>query len=1243
MSNAGQAILTVVGVIAGILLAPASGGTSLTISYALIGGALGSAAGQALFPTQLPANVGPRIGDHSTTSSSLGDPVIIGYGTFPSSGTVMFLGDLIEHYTTTTTGGGSGAPSQSTTTYSYTQSIGIGLCETTTMDGVNTPITGIQRVWENGELVYDNRPKLPGETFSDFRKRRESTLKYAATFVLYLGTEDQLPDPTIELQQGVNTPYYRGLAYIVFPDRLLRTDQGVRHPTFKFELAKATSAASEILFPTFLTGANTANLQTNMVAVDTVNGRYFIWNATSGHWAVLAFNLLDNTQIAENDTLPGFAPLGGVGLAVSPDGFPIVTWFDSVSTVRIAKLDPNTLAPIGSQAYNPLGSDWQSYAIATVNFGAGTSYILAAVGVLQYITLTDLASLEQIDVLAYPHPQVAGAPNEAGCAVFWLISSTPSSGPTGGDVALVKIEVCSFSPTALWQPSTNYAPGDIVYNGTLRYVCTIAGMSASSGGPTGTGTNIHDGTVYWSSLSGSGAGITVADTHTFGPAEFDPLWTWVSTIGDLLVDPADGHVMFRVSGGGSGAVHTAYVLKCNGNTGVIDWITPVTAAANYNYATAQNQISNGIWWLADNVPALSGYYRINVVTGAIVLESVSSLTGGAAQVGAVVTASGLSGGAILTPLVGGPAGSAVGWSLILPNATTPGTVLVSDIVADLCARSGVAYDVSGMGPETVDGYTIATTPMNGRDAMVPLRSVGFFDSCESSDVVKFVKRGNAPAMTLLTTDIGAYETGTSEDPTPYNIVQLSMESDLPQQIRLSYTSPSRDYQPGQQLSVPRFDTKSDQLVDVQLGGVCVGDDQAAQITEILWNDAWASDHVYNFAVDQSKAALEPTDVVLLPMVDTLYRARITAIDDASQILRTITAVSDDDGTYVSSAIAPPVPYRTTIRFYAPSDLVLIDSPLLLDSNDTGRTSAPLYSVVFPTNSDTWAGATILESNDNGSTFVSAATASGAPATGLAITALPDVDNPFLTDVTNSVTVQFQATGAALPASVTDAQLHSGANGAALINDDGTVEILQFRDVTVLASLTLELSYLLRGRRGSDQMTGGHRVGNRFVMLNVPGTVERMNILLSDLTRPLQWKAVGSHDTFASVPVVPFTTIGRSLMPRAPWNTRTSLSGSDILIMADRRSRIENNSPIGFSSPTLPINEDAESYQVDVFDATGVTVLRTLSGTSLPITYPAADVTADFGSTPADLWLAVYQMSGQVGRGFTRKVNVGVPT
>ena len=48
-----------------------------------------------------------------------------------------------------------------------------------------------------------------------------------------------------------------------------------------------------------------------------------------------------------------------------------------------------------------------------------------------------------------------------------------------------------------WQASRAYAVGDQVTNGGNLYRATVAGTSAGSGGPTGTGASITDGGVTW--------------------------------------------------------------------------------------------------------------------------------------------------------------------------------------------------------------------------------------------------------------------------------------------------------------------------------------------------------------------------------------------------------------------------------------------------------------------------------------------------------------------------------------------------------------------------------------------------------------------------------------------------------------------------------------------------------------------------------------------------------------------------
>ena len=80
------------------------------------------------------------------------------------------------------------------------------------------------------------------------------------------------------------------------------------------------------------------------------------------------------------------------------------------------------------------------------------------------------------------------------------------------------------TPTA-WAPSTVYTIGQTVSNGGNSYMATSAsGTSASSGGPTGVGTAIVDGTVTWryllyvASVTHNGTAAALSTTANFGGA-----------------------------------------------------------------------------------------------------------------------------------------------------------------------------------------------------------------------------------------------------------------------------------------------------------------------------------------------------------------------------------------------------------------------------------------------------------------------------------------------------------------------------------------------------------------------------------------------------------------------------------------------------------------------------------------------------------------------------------------------------
>lgn len=120
--------------------------------------------------------------------------------------------------------GGKGGPKQEGDERAFwTYAIGIGEA---------IPGGAILRIWENEKLVYDVTPEstIP-----------EDTAEFAKLFRFYDGSEDQLPDPAIEAiyTDPTDAPYYRGTAYMVFPQRDL-TDFGEAVPTYRVEVATAS-------------------------------------------------------------------------------------------------------------------------------------------------------------------------------------------------------------------------------------------------------------------------------------------------------------------------------------------------------------------------------------------------------------------------------------------------------------------------------------------------------------------------------------------------------------------------------------------------------------------------------------------------------------------------------------------------------------------------------------------------------------------------------------------------------------------------------------------------------------------------------------------------------------------------------------------------------------------------------------------------------------------------------------------
>lgn len=1166
MSNFGQIAGGLVGAVVGYLVGGPQG--------ALYGFEIGLGVGSIISPTQLPGQTGPRLTDHVTTTSSLGDPLPQGWGTFAVNGTVMWIDDIVEH-SQTTTQGGKGTPTQDVTTFSYTQSIAIGLHYGEILD--------VLRIWENGELVYDKRPQQDGESDVDYAKRVGKTAVYAETFVLYYGTEDQLPDATIELDQGIgNVPPFLGLAYIVYPDRALRQDQALRHPSFKFELVTAATRSKILINHTYLSGGFHDHIQLNTLAVDWIHGRYYTKSvdiAGDDMQYIMGFTIENNTEFAER----AFATIA----------------------------DDN----IENLAANPYTGD---LFVCTANFSSGFLYKLDPVTLEteQVIELDDFAS----NFLNVGFGQTIDYTGSLNNVMLWI--------PAVWDNRL-EYSSCDV---------LNWTPGitEFIFPGTKIVFCTgrkegnvcvwwVASFTASISG-TNTGIDWYKVT-YTPALSFTDPAEWSAEyISTTAPSDIEAARTRVAEVSGLTFDSSDGHLLFTVTVGGTSAPDVAsWAVKVNQTSGAVQWTTTLPLIA-YDYASNSGSVTNNRWYLVSGTSSVKVF---NTQDGSTTLDSFSAEMA-AAGVGTLEGSYSSN-----TPVGGGVVThSATGPVVLYVGKLTGGDVLVSDIVHDICDKATLTEnDVSTMDGTTVHGYVLQTPTVTARDAISPLRSVAFFDAVEHGETLRFVTRGGESIVTLTNADLGAYETDTTDDPDANNTSGDTLETDLPMQVRVRYVSVERSYQDGEQLSLARYDTDATQVVDAQLP-VCLNDDQAAQIAEILWNQAWQRRRTFSFTLDVSKSYLETTDPVLVPLKNTLMRAMITQIDDASQILRKVTAISDDDGIYVSSAVAQPAPPQTTMVFYSESVLQLMDTPLLRDRDDTARVTAPLYSALAPNGADVWRGAQIYDSTD-GLDYAGVNSGNLRADMGVLATQLSGVDDPYLTDDTNTVQITFDV-GAALPSSITDTALFAGGNAAVVIAADGSVEVFQFRDVTPVSGQTITVSHLLRGRRGTDTMAAANRAaGSRVVMLSVEQLqVTDMDLLTLDTT--LYWKAATFSTSVADANSQSFQDTGRSLMPYAPVNLHAIPAGSPptgIEIHAKRRARIGAAEWFDGETDDLPLAEDFERYEMDVYS--GTSIIRTITSDSLPVVYENADIITDFGLIPVSVKVALYQISHQVGRGFAK--------
>jgi hypothetical protein len=566
---------------------------------------------------------------------------------------------------------------------------------------------------------------------------------------------------------------------------------------------------------------------------------------------------------------------------------------------------------------------------------------------------------------------------------------------------------------------------------------------------------------------------------------------------------------------------------------------------------------------------------------------------------------------------------------------------VADIVLDLCRRAGLdtsLVDVSLLTEENLQpsdlccGFVI-TRQAPAADLIRILMSAYFFDACESDGRIIFVPRGLPSVASIPQEDIGlATDNGRTTE-------TIGQEQDLPRDVTVIYADPGKDYQQGKQMKTRNSRVvKTKNQITVQIP-MTMAPDFARQVAEKTLYLKWLEKNSYVINLWRAYyMLLDATDVILFTDGSVTFRIRATEMHIGQGYVSQISGVGDNSGNYLSTAsggVSSGSGAATVLAVIPATLLALFDLPLLRDTDAKSGSTGFYFSMSSA--SPNWKGGNLIRSSDN--SFFQ--------------TIDQDLDNvdfgytsgilgnpprsPFTWDETNTLTIKMTR---GLLAGDTESNVLNGSNVLIVGN-----EVLQFVNCIQNMDGSYTISKLLRGRRGTEWAAGfqgayplgvdTHAAGELVVNPYTGLHHHEDPLAIVNLLRYYRGVTVGQDESSADT--IPFTNTGNDLRPYAP----TSIAGArdisqNLTITWIRRTRIGGDWLDG--QGTVPVSEDSEAYEVDVMS--GSSVLRTISGLSSPTaSYSAADQTTDFGSAQASLTVKVYQISGEIGRGFAGKATI----
>jgi hypothetical protein len=529
-----------------------------------------------------------------------------------------------------------------------------------------------------------------------------------------------------------------------------------------------------------------------------------------------------------------------------------------------------------------------------------------------------------------------------------------------------------------------------------------------------------------------------------------------------------------------------------------------------------------------------------------------------------------------------------------------GAALMSDVVADICARGDAPCDATGVSG-LLPGYRV-DGPLPVRAALEPLLAGTGVATTERPGEIVFRDPGR------FTRAIDPVQCVSVEGSASVEPSRAGMEASGVS-LRLSYIDCELDHAPG---LVAIEGPPGSVWTDVALPLALNRDAARARASDMLAEIVSGRDAV-RIVLPLDALDLEPGDHVLLAG----DRLRLTSVVQGEAIGVEARRASAGAGPILALPAPEGAP---TATLQAAPDVVILDPPALPGEESDTRPLAFAFS-------HPWTGPVHLSAGSGADSLTQRGQVDRPCRIGRLVGALyPHVAGRWLDA---DIWVRMARRDLA---SATDAQVLGGAN-AALVETSAGWELVQFASAQQIDPDTWKLSRLLRGQQGTEaQMMAGAAAGSRIVFLD--GGQVRLGLADWEWGLALAWRAWRTDPAEPESVPVSFTGLGRARQPWSPVHLCTRRTPAGLELTWIRRARSGGDAWLSGEPPL----DMPDSWRIEV--RSGGILKRSWTSSGALFLYPQADLQADFpAGGAADIGIAQLGPDGVPGPGLRRTVAI----